>query len=139
MAGAGSSVDPAPPWVVWDDRGRLDHVPERECLPGEPDHDPLIRAQGLHQRSRSRLRRKANGLRPLIESLGDRLMFDAGGSSHPRPSAIVVGHTRSSYFVDGIPINQETIRDSVAHEQADPQARVVLRRILAPGRREPMV
>ena len=94
---------------------------------------------GLRQRSRSLLRRKANGLRPLVESLEDRQMLDAGGSSHPLPPAIVVGRAPSSYFADGIQINQETIRHTVAHVQADPQTRVVLRRVLAPNRRDPMV
>jgi hypothetical protein len=94
---------------------------------------------GLHQRSRSHPRGKANVLRPLIESLEDWLMLDAGGSSHLLLSAIVVGRTLSSYFADGIPINLETIRHSVVHEQADPQTRVVLRRVLAPGRRDPMI
>ena len=55
-------------------------------------------------------------------------MLDAGGSLHRLPLAIVVGRTPSSYVVDGIQINQESIRHTVAHEQAGPQPGILLTR-----------
>jgi hypothetical protein len=83
----------------------------------------LFPPTGRHLRSRSRLHREAIVLRPGIETLEGRLMLDAGGAPHPRPSATAVGRAPSSYFADAMPINSQRTRHSVAHEKAAPQIR----------------
>ena len=99
---------------------------------------------GVRPRSRSRLPQKARILRPIIESLENRMMLDAGGASG-LPTSIVVGRTLAtpstaasstpspSYFVGDVENNQVTITYTVYNEQADPETGVLLTDTLEPG------
>src|SRR5438270_19805 len=83
------------------------------------------------QAARPRRRRKWYGL--LIEPLEPSVLLGSGQSALGLPPAIVVGRTLSSYFVGGVPNNQETITYTVYNEQANPVTGVLLTDTLQPG------
>ncbi len=91
-----------------------------------------VAKSGVRQLVARRHRLRASFLRPLCESLEDRLMLDNGAANQPAPS-IVVGRTLSAYFVSDVQNHAETITYTVYNEQSDPVTGVLLTTTLAPG------
>ena len=99
---------------------------------------------GTGRRIGSRLGRGRRLLRPLLESLEERQMLDAGGASQ-LPPVIVLGRTLAtpatatsaspapSYFLGEVQNSQVTITYTVYNQQGDPERGVLLTDTLEPG------